>query len=137
MHQFVVNYEDPYVYRFFDQESHADDFLRGDILVTTLNKCRDHEDPTRRDAREATETYHTGVVRGHTTSNPAIGRIAEHLGVVRRDYATRVDLTGNVLEHTAPDAHLLCASDRSVATRWPNSGGSASRSPDEEILRAP
>jgi hypothetical protein len=45
------------VYRFFRGAEHADAFVRGEVMLSTLGTCRDYSDPQRGDPGEAVHAY--------------------------------------------------------------------------------
>jgi hypothetical protein len=50
----------PRVYRYFDRAVYANDFTRGEVYISTLERCRTLENSNRLDAGEATESYASG-----------------------------------------------------------------------------
>ncbi|MEZ2724100.1 hypothetical protein ACBQ21_08890 [Pseudomonas putida] len=46
------------IYRFLDDEGYAKDFVNGQILVTTLECCRNYKNAARGDKNEGREVYH-------------------------------------------------------------------------------
>lgn len=48
------------VFRFFDEEDYAEQFLRGEIYMSTISACRKAEDAERSDPDEASMLYDSG-----------------------------------------------------------------------------
>ncbi|EPX2739172.1 MULTISPECIES: hypothetical protein [Klebsiella] len=46
------------LYRFFDEATHAESFIKGFVKVSTLETCRNYEDPEQGDNGEGIHIYH-------------------------------------------------------------------------------
>jgi hypothetical protein len=66
----------PFVYRYLSgDERYGDDFTRGRILISTLEKCRQHENAALRDEDEASQTLRVESIAGDA-SDPDIQQFA-------------------------------------------------------------
>lgn len=95
------------LYRFLDVEEHANNFAKGQIFVSTLNRCREHEDPKRRDSGEAIHMYNSGAWTGDGQEEH-IRAVSSHLGIDVSE-STDITLQTNTSRRALPDAYVLCA----------------------------
>jgi hypothetical protein len=103
------------LYRYIDRLEFADQFIHGQIWVTTLQTCREHEDVRRRDDEGASVLFEPGALRIDTRR----AWDAEQMrGLVRGAGVTTV---GTKFIRRVPDAYVLCLSrlcNRAIATRF-------------------
>lgn len=67
------------IYRYFKDEFYAEQFLRGKFRISTLKRCREHENPLQGDKYEANFVYDSGFVSG-TDKDPIVIETAKRLG---------------------------------------------------------
>ncbi|CAI8768117.1 hypothetical protein [Pseudomonas serbica] len=96
------------VYRYFDSEEFADGFTRGDILISTLEKCRGYEDPLRGDRHEGHDFYSTGQSVTGNGDDPEFVRMAARAGIRIGPYARNVTIEMNSATTVLRDAYVLC-----------------------------
>jgi hypothetical protein len=96
------------VYRYFDSEKFADDFTRGDILISTLEKCRGYEDPLRGDRHEGHDFYSTGKSVTGNGDDPEFVRMAARAGIRIGPHARNVTIEMNSATTVLRDAYVLC-----------------------------
>lgn len=51
------------LYRYFNEERYAESFLNGNVWISTLQKCREYEDPQQGDLYEASTIYNHKPIR--------------------------------------------------------------------------
>lgn len=68
------------VFKFFQEEKHADALAAGQVWLSTLEKCRQYEDPLQGDPGEAEHTYRSGTVTGNS-GDPLFDLIAARSGI--------------------------------------------------------
>lgn len=96
------------VYRYFDDEGHADAFVFGDIFISTLETCRRYEDPQRGDPHEGYQQYSTGQVIVGDGSDPDFVRIAAQAGIYVSPEAKDVTISNVTKTEYLHDAYVLC-----------------------------
>lgn len=96
------------LYRFFDEASHADDFVSGKIRISTVQKCREYDDPKQGDKEEATLQYTIEKISQdpHITSN--INQISKRVGIFVSDDCENVTISNASSEMILYDAYVLC-----------------------------
>lgn len=110
----------PCVYRFFEDESHAQDFVDGSIWISTLSACRSHEGAERGDKEEGHDIYNTGCISGQA-SDPHVARAAAKLGIPKSS-KIHVELVDNEIRTILPDAWVLCTTLRFAPDEMLNIG---------------
>jgi hypothetical protein len=99
------------LYRFFREESHADDFAAGRIWISTLAACRKHEERGRGDPGEGTLTYRTGSVVGGS-SDTAFVSIAARAGIHIGPGCSNISISDCTSHQRIEDAYVLCMTER-------------------------
>jgi hypothetical protein len=97
-------------YRYFDKPEHADALERGELWVTTVQRCRKQEDLGRRDEGEGTQRYNTGNVLGNPP-DPKVQEIATKVGMFldpNLPWASAIDISNNTRILQLSDAYLFC-----------------------------
>jgi hypothetical protein len=99
------------IYRYFDEEEYAEQFLAGNFRLSTLNKCRAYENKMQGDKDEGKIIYYSGYVGG-TDKDTNIIEIGKRLGFPTRpnDGKSIVNMSRNKRETVIDDAFLLCTS---------------------------
>ena len=95
------------VYRYFPEEWQANALVNGHVWLSTLEACRQHEDPHRGDRREGTETYHSGVAVGDS-GDPDFVKVAGRIGLRVGPGCTNNTVRYCTISRTLPDAYVLC-----------------------------
>jgi hypothetical protein len=98
-----------FVYRFFNESKHAEDFVRGKIWISTLETCRKYEDPRQGDPGEGSIIYHSGSYENHPADDAVLIEVARRSGVGIRNLSGDITFSNNVSRHVIPDALVLCA----------------------------
>lgn len=95
------------LYRYMNEPDHVDQFVSGKIYLSTLDKCRRHENKQQRDAGEGLQTYKfRGSITGDI-SNPEFAHVAQ-MGGIDID---ETSLGNRIACHTATravDGYVLC-----------------------------
>lgn len=96
------------VYRYFENEEHAAAFVRGEIFISTLKRCREYEDPLQGDREEGYERYNTGRRITGNGSDPAFVAMAAKAGIHVGPDSGEVTLENNERTTFLHDAYVLC-----------------------------
>lgn len=99
------------VYRFFQEECHADALAGGDIWLSTLETCRSYENPQQGDPEEAQETYNSGYAVGGS-SDSAFVEVARRSGIRIGPGCSNITISNNTRRSAIPDAYVLCATTK-------------------------
>ena len=100
------------LYRFLRDPDYADQFVAGNIFISTLSECRGYEAAAGRgDPGEGTLRHRSGdlILSG---DNPEDLEIARRAGLVIIPGGGTLTLSGNVAEHKLEDAYVLCTTER-------------------------
>ena len=103
---FLCDYEGS-VFRFFNEEDHANTLAQGDVYLSTLESCRAYENAEQGDSEEAYETYNSGHAVGRG-DDPEIIRRAQQSGAYISLNSERVTISNNTRITSLPDAYVLC-----------------------------
>lgn len=95
------------VYRFFQEELHADALARGEVWLSTLATCRAYEDPEQGDPEEAHETYNSGHAVGGSTDSDFV-EVARRSGIHIGPGCSNITLSNDTRKTVLPDAYVLC-----------------------------
>ncbi len=95
------------VYRFFEQESEADALVSGNVWISTLETCRNYEDPKQGDKEEARHLYNSGLAVGGS-GEPGFAEIARRSGFTIGPNCNSVWLEDITYVSVIPDAYVLC-----------------------------
>lgn len=95
------------VFRFLKRKDHAEQFMDGEIYLTTLEECRRYEESGRGDPGEATQTYFSGHVVGGS-NDPALVEIAARSGITIGPGCPNVTISNSQRVTRLPDALVLC-----------------------------
>lgn len=97
------------IFRFFKEKEHAEALCRGDIWLTTLQTCREYDDPLQGDAKEATHTYDggTGVLHGDGEDHDFVTKAAR-LGIRVCPGAKNIQISGGFHSFSIDNAYVLC-----------------------------
>lgn len=96
------------VFRYFDNEDHAAAFARGEVFISTLQRCREYENPLQGDNEEGYERYNTGRSITGSGSDPAFVAMAARVGIHIAPEAELVTLENNLRVSCLHDAYVLC-----------------------------
>jgi len=96
------------LYRFFEKEEWALQFIAGNIKVSTLTKCRAYDDPQQGDPDEAKITFH---IKERTYNGRNLSSIdrkeLEHIGAFVDETSTLIINNGQ-FSQSVSDAFILC-----------------------------
>ncbi len=95
------------IYRFFREKEHAEALCRGEVWLSTLEKCRTYEDPLQGDREEAIHTYKSGTVIGNG-DDPKVIEVAKRSGLGLRECDGSVFMTDNTYIQHIDDAYVIC-----------------------------
>lgn len=95
------------IYRFFDEEYHADALVSGDVWVSTLETCRKYEDDRQGDIGEAKHTYNSGSSFGGSNDSDFV-EIARRSGIGIGENSSNIEIVQCTKTTTIPDAYVLC-----------------------------
>lgn len=96
------------VFRYFENEEHAAAFVKGEIFISTLKRCRHYEDPLQGDREEGYEHYNTGRRITGNGSDPAFVAMAARAGIHIGPGAVDVTIENNGRTTFLHDAYVLC-----------------------------
>ncbi|MEX5496667.1 hypothetical protein ABFV51_26025 [Pseudomonas asgharzadehiana] len=96
------------VYRYFENEEHAAAFVKGEIFISTLKRCREYEDPLQGDREEGYERYNTGRRITGNGSDPAFVAMAAKAGIYVGPDSIDMTIENNELTTFLHDAYVLC-----------------------------
>src|SRR4051812_31281980 len=82
------------VYRFFQEEQHADALVDGLVWLSTLEECRRYEDPARGDRDEGTLTYNTGTITADG-DDPTLQLVSQRCGIHIGPGCTNITISNN------------------------------------------
>jgi len=95
------------LFRFFDKAEYADDFVRGQVWISTLEACRGYEKAGQGDKGEGTMSYwHGPVSHGH----PHFETVAQRMGLQGLGHGSAMAF--NTVSWFVPDAFVLCCTRR-------------------------
>ncbi|MFJ3002211.1 hypothetical protein [Serratia liquefaciens] len=95
------------VYRFFDEEIHADNFCKGIIRISTLEACRGYENPEQGDAGEASWLQSIGSLFIKDAKGGRFESL-EMAGISVHPSATNVLIENSCGLTKIPNAYVLC-----------------------------
>lgn len=99
---------DSSIYRFFDDATYADEFVKGNIKISTLEACRGYEDELQGDSHEAKHTYFVGETPVSSDSDN-FQSVAKNLGFKIETFGNGVGTISNCQNiKTIEDAFVLC-----------------------------
>jgi len=95
------------VYRFFKDAEHADAMASGKIWISTLETCRQYENPLQGDPEEATQKYNSGHAIGGSGDRD-FKLIAARSGIHIGDGCSNISISNCTSMHRVLDAYVLC-----------------------------
>lgn len=98
------------IYRSFDSEEYADNFVAGNIWLSTLERCRQYEDPLQGDSGEATHLYSSGLINGGSNDAKFV-RAAGNMGVKIEPGCSNITFNNCVSIQKLHDAFVICTSE--------------------------
>lgn len=105
-----IEYSAP-VYRFFLNKEHAEDLVKGNVYISTLEECRKHEDPMRGDKEEGKLTWRLpGKIVGGSQDKDFVA-IAARGGVFIGLGCSDVSIENMTTNYKLPDAFVICATN--------------------------
>lgn len=99
-------YNEP-IYRFFPEEWQAESLCKGNVWMSTLETCRQYEDPLQGDPEEATHTYNSGHIFGGS-DDPAFVEMAARSGVYIGPGCSGITISSCKNIQRISDAYVLC-----------------------------
>ncbi|MEX5602096.1 hypothetical protein [Pseudomonas syringae] len=96
------------VYRYFDDEKFADAFVQGAIYISTLEKCRQYEDPLQGDPHEGHDFYSTGSTITGDGDDPEFVSMAARLGIYIAPHVKQTSLNVKLATAVLRHAYVLC-----------------------------
>lgn len=100
------------VFRFFEKPEHAEDFAKGKIWISTLERCRQYEDPKQGDKDEATFTHYVDevvITDGRETKNQML---AARMGIKIPSSPINLTVKNSIFYFRLPDGLVLCTTLR-------------------------
>jgi len=101
-------FEPPWLYRYFQEESHAKALLQGDVWISTLERCRGYETVGQGDDMEGQSSWNV-----RKADSPA-GLAAQHMmnrngGPILQDCEFGPNCAAAIaIESRLPDAYVVC-----------------------------
>ncbi len=110
--KFGTRYGSPQkVFRFFKEEWQADSLLRGEIWISTLDKCREYEDSEQGDPNEGIQTHLTSLTGGGGQAGEfKIQELIRRQGIIVDDPESTIFLSGNQHTQRFENSFVLCTS---------------------------
>ena len=102
----IDGYNEP-VYRFFPEKWQAEALCQGNIWISTLETCREYEDPLQGDSGEATQTYNSGYISGGSSDRGFV-EMAARSGVHIGEGCSNISISECTNIQRLPDAYVLC-----------------------------
>jgi len=95
------------IYRFFSDKWQADALSDGNVWISTLETCRQYEDPLQGDADEATETYSSGHIIGGS-NDPIFVEMASKSGIHIGEGCSNITISNCSNIKRLSDSFVLC-----------------------------
>jgi hypothetical protein len=95
------------IYRFFPERWQAEALCNGNVWISTLETCRQYEDPLQGDPEEATHTYNSGHIVGGS-NDPAFVEMASRSGIHIGGGCSDITISNCASVQRLPDAYVLC-----------------------------
>ncbi|WP_188013715.1 hypothetical protein [Photobacterium damselae] len=102
----IDGYNEP-IYRFFPEKWQAESLCKGNVWISTLETCRQYEDPLQGDSEEATHTYSSGHIVGGS-NDPAFVEMASRSGISIGEGCSNITISNCTSVKKLPDAYVLC-----------------------------
>ena len=102
----IDGYNSP-IYRFFPEKWQAEALCNGEVWISTLETCRQFEDPNQGDAEEAIHTYNSGHIFGGS-NDPAFVEMASRSGVHIGEGCSNITISGCTNVQKLPNSFVLC-----------------------------
>ena len=99
------------IFRFLSNEDYADQFAMGNIRISTLETCRQYEDPLQGDSGEGSSVYRGGIYKNVNGDHPGFLQDAARSGIhFHGDPSefTNISISGAKREFRINDALVLC-----------------------------
>ena len=96
------------VFRYFRSEEYAEDFVKGNILISTLKTCREYEDPLQGDSEEGFERYTPGACISGGSNDSDFVAMAGNTGIRIGAGCQDVVINNAHRETSLHDAYVLC-----------------------------
>lgn len=103
---FLCNYRGS-VYRFFQEEEHANALARGDVYLSTLENCRAYEDAEQGDPEEGFEAYNASNLSGGS-DDPEFVEQARRGGIAIEGKCSNIQIGSISKVESIEDAYVLC-----------------------------
>ena len=100
----------PRVFRYFEKREEAEALCEGQVWLTTIERCRNHEKINARDEMEGKRLYTPGLIAG-SSDDPANSQRAQRAGLGGMNFTNSIILLGTV-EQRSPDAYIFCSTVR-------------------------
>ncbi|WP_416413754.1 hypothetical protein [Pantoea sp. App145] len=92
------------IYRFFDNENFANDFVKGNMRISTLGVCRANENKAQGDSKEGTMTYHINYISSEEKNSEQILKRAGY----RMKGCVDCYVIDSFGEQEQKDSYILC-----------------------------
>lgn len=99
------------LYRFFNTEEKAEALLNGKVWLSTLQKCREYDDPQQGDKHEGTAIYKTSIKTGDREVNKEEQQRALYAGVGIADGLKDITLRSIECDFVIPNGYILCTTN--------------------------
>lgn len=96
------------LYRFFEKEEYANEFINGRLRISTLETCRNHKNEAQGDRNEGYLRHH---IKRIDSSHPQFEKIAMRGGIYLEN-CTGVVIENNINITIIDDAYLLCTTTK-------------------------
>lgn len=97
------------LYRFFKEEKHADDFIKGNLRISTLGLCRGYENTEQGDLGEGSSTHHISYASGGSKDKNFVDMAARD-GIHIGEGCSNITIQNNRRQTFLRDGYVLCLS---------------------------
>lgn len=105
------------LYRFFKTRERAEALLNGEVWVSTLQKCREYDDPQQGDKYEGSANYLTSINTGDRPVSKEEQERALHGGVGIADGVSNITIGSINTEFIIPNGFLLCTTNDPISIK--------------------
>lgn len=105
------------VYRYFREPQHAEDLANGRVWISTLETCRQYEDPAQGDPLEGHISYNSGFVNGDF-GDPQLMTVARHAGIYIGEGSRNITINAFRSRRHIPDAFVICTTENFQPTEF-------------------
>ena len=103
------------IYRFLDKPKHVEDLIRGEVWISTLERCRKYEG-ARGDSDEGSVDYQSGTIIADGDDD-TLQLMAKRSGISIGKDVKSILFSNNSSSVSIPDAWVFCTTERCATER--------------------